>query len=374
MSGPLHILHVFSTFKPAGPQVRTAAIVNALGSRAVHTFLAMDGDASASKRINENIQFSVIQPPPRGPVPLQLAALWRVIHAVKPDLVVTYNWGAIESVAVSIARLCPVIHTEDGFGPDEAVKLHSRRVWVRRLLLPRIHCTVVPSRTLLKIARDKYRLPAGKVRLIVNGVDPDKFHPARDPELRSQLGCGEDTVVIGYLGYLRPEKNLSLLLEAFARAGMDNSRLILIGDGDQRRALEQEAREFGISGRVVFTGHVSQPARYFAALDLFAMSSFTEQMPMSLLEAMACGLPVICTDVGDSGDLAGGVPPAVVPSGDLEAYTHSISLLACDGGLRKKLGDANRQRCLRDFTLDRMVREYEDVYFAAAGRSRSGSA
>jgi glycosyltransferase involved in cell wall biosynthesis len=285
--------------------------------------------------------------------------------------VVTYNWGAIESVAVSIVRHCPIIHTEDGFGPDEAVKLHSRRVWVRRLLLPRVHCTVVPSRTLLKIASDKYRLSAGKVRLIVNGVDPIRFQPARDPELREQLGCGEDTVVFGYVGYLRPEKNLLLLLEAFARAGIDNSRLILIGDGDQRGALEQKARELGISDSVVFAGHVSQPDRYFAVLDVFTMSSITEQMPISLLEAMACGLPVICTDVGDSGELAGGVPPAVVPSRDLDAYTHSICLLAGDSTLRKKLGDANRQRCLRDFTLDRMIHQYEEVYFAAAGRSLS---
>ena len=371
MPGPLNILHVFPTFKPGGSQVRTIAIVNAMGTRAAHTFLAMDGDASASGRINANVRFQVIQPPPHRPALLQILALWHLIGQLQPNLVITYNWGAIESVAASIARLCPVVHTEDGFGTDEAVKLHLRRVWARRILLPRAYCTVVPSRTLLKITRDKYRLPAGKVRFIVNGVDTDRFHPSRDPELRAELGCDEATIVFGYVGSLRAEKNIGLLLDAFARARIDNSRVILIGDGDKRRLLEEKARDLAISDRVVFTGEVSQPARYLAAVDVFTMSSVTEQMPLSLLEAMACGLPVICTDVGDSGELAGGIPPAVVPSGDLEAYTHSIRLLAGDAGLRQRLGDANRQRCLRDFTLDRMVREYEEVYFAAAGRSRS---
>ena len=118
--------------------------------------------------------------------------------------------------------------------------------------------------------------------------------------MRQQWGIDDETVVYGFAGGLRGEKNLHLLLKAFGEAALpDNSHLALVGDGPDRAELEQLAARLGIGPRVSFRGHASDMSQVMPAFDVFVMSSRTEQTPNALLEAMACGLPVIATDVGD---------------------------------------------------------------------------
>jgi L-malate glycosyltransferase len=145
---PLHLLHVFSTFKAAGPQIRFASIANALGTEFRHTIVAMDGNYDAAQRLDSTLTIT-LQPPPFDKGSLLCSLTMReVVRHVHPDLTLTYNWGAMDAVAGSrLAAVCPTIHTEDGFNPDEAVALKSRRVLARRLLLngPRRHCSRSPE-------------------------------------------------------------------------------------------------------------------------------------------------------------------------------------------------------------------------------------
>lgn len=177
----MHILHAFSTFSGGGPQFRMAGIMNRLGPEFRHTITAMDGKFAARDRIAPEVCVATVPPPPRGNALAYPLRLRRLVSEVRPDLLVTYNWGAIDMVAAGLlARVCPVLHHEHGFGPDESVRLKSRRVWARRLLLRPIAATVVPSRVLERIALAQYRLPPGKIRFIANGVDVDWFRPHRD--------------------------------------------------------------------------------------------------------------------------------------------------------------------------------------------------
>ena len=129
-------------------------------------------------------------------------------------------------------------------------------------------------------------------------------------------------------------------------------------------------REEGIGEQVLFTGKISDPAQCLAAFDVFVLSSCTEQTSNSLLEAMACGLPAISTDVGDSSAMLGGSgPPVIVPSGDLSAFTNALRVLADSPELRERLGVANRQRCFESYRLEDMIREYEALYEAACQSS-----
>jgi glycosyltransferase involved in cell wall biosynthesis len=119
---------------------------------------------------------------------------------------------------------------------------------------------------------------------------------------------------------------------------------------------------------MMFVGTTPDTAPYYAAMDVFVLSSVTEQMPMSLLEAMACGLPAMCTDVGDIREMLGRPgAPVLVPSGNLEAYMSSLQSLAVDTELRQRLGRQNRERCVAEYSLEKMVREYEEEYRAAYG-------
>jgi glycosyltransferase involved in cell wall biosynthesis len=368
---PLHIHHVFSTFNLGGLEARTCTLMNLLGDEFRHTVTATDGNYAAVARIAPGVQFNVVESPVgKGSLfyPFRFSNLLR---AVQPDLLVTYNWGAFDAVlAAAMDSICPVVHTEDGFNPDEATRLKSRRVWARRLVLNQISAVVVPSRTLRDIALDTYHLRAGMVHWIPNGVDPDQYGPSDREQWRAGWGCTGDDFLIGFVGRLSAEKNLGLLLRAVAICRFPNARIVLVGRGPCRAELEALTGELGLGGRVTFAGFLPDPRGCYGAFDLFAMSSATEQMPLSLLEAMAASLPVICTAVGDSAEILGNPGwPSTVPAGDVDAYVRSLRELYADRALRGSLGARHRRRCVETYSRERMVARYRQVYLAATGRS-----
>jgi glycosyltransferase involved in cell wall biosynthesis len=289
------------------------------------------------------------------------------LRQARPDLVLTYNWGAIEALlTVQLSRLCPAIHHECGFGHDEAVSRKPRRNLARRLLLPAAAATVVVSKTLAGIARQEFHIPEAKLRWIRTGVDTERFQPGTGDDWRRHHGVARQEFLIGFAGRLSPEKNLPLLLTAFAESRLQHSRLALLGEGPERTNLELLANRLGLGGRVLFLGESDDVPAFLQALDLFALSSSTEQTPNSLLEAMSCGLAAISTDVGDCADiLAATGPPSVVPPGDVHGYAESMRQWESGVELRRRLGEQNRNRCLELYSFPRMVNDYADVYRAA---------
>lgn len=362
-SGPAEILHVMWAFETGGAEMRLVQLANAMGRRFRHRILPLSGRASAQVRFEPGVDWE-IEPAPEKSSPRGFARLFR---RLRPALVQTYNWGAFDAaVGCVLARVCPLLHTEDGFGADEAGGLKLRRVLARRVVLRFARRVVAPSRTLERIALEQYRLPERIVRRIPNGVDCLRFRPGRNDALRRELGIGEEEFVAGTVGHLRAEKDYGLLLRAFAAPGIEG-RLVIAGEGPERSSLKRLAGELGLSGRVLFPG-VVDPAPWYRMFDLFAMSSMTEQMPLALLEAMAAGLPALCTDVGDTAwmlDEAG--PPAVVKRGDVEGYVAALRRWAGDAALRREAGARNRARCEREFSLERMVERWRALYEECLG-------
>ena len=176
-------------------------------------------------------------------------------------------------------------YNECGFGPDEAAALVRRRLWTRRVILNAIFQTVVTSRTMLSLARREYKIRPGKVRLIQTGVDVSRFQPRRNEAGRAELGVGADIVLFGYLGGLRPEKNLGFLLRAFRAAELPNAKLVFAGDGPCRPELERLVAELSLADRVVFAGHQPDPVRYLSLLDVFVTSSTPKTDSNALVEA-----------------------------------------------------------------------------------------
>ena len=364
MSKPPRFLHIFPSFEPGGSQLRMATIINSLGSSVSHGIMAINGNFTAAYKLDPGIEVEMIPPPPKRRTWSLPFALLRRIKRFGPDLLLTYNWGAIDAVlGARLGTRIPVIHNECGFNIDEARRLRTSRVVMRRLLLRTIRCTVVTSRSMLRIALKEFHLPRARVRFIQSGVDAQRFRPARNIAWRESHGVGDSELLFGYVGGLRPVKNLNLLLRSFAAAGLPNSRLVLFGDGPCRSELEELVRSCRMSEKVLFAGYVRDPPPCYAALDVFVMSSVSEQTPNALLEAMACGLPALCTNVGDvSALLAASEPPAVVAVNDEAAFAESMRVLASQADLRRSWGERNRKRCLEHYSVERMVREYAALY------------
>ena len=247
-AGPERVfLHVFSTFRVGGPQVRFAAMANHWGSRYRHLIAAMDNAHDCATRLagDVNYQLVPVKHQPRRP----LASLWRFRRALgrlAPDTLITYNWGATEWALANRGRRCRHIHIEDGFGPEEAHRQLRRRVLFRRLALAGAEHVVLPSRVLERIARDVWRLRADQVLYVPNGVDCAHLAQAPDADLVTRFGLDQAKIVIGTIAGLRAEKNLGRLIRAFAALDVPGARLVIAGDGSERPGLEQLARSLGL--------------------------------------------------------------------------------------------------------------------------------
>ncbi len=350
---PAHLLWVFPGFGVGGAQVRFAALANHLGPAVRHTVVSLNGELACLEKLDPGLD---VRTPASGHAGGRMAAsilnARRLLAAAQPDCVVTSNWGAIEwAIGARLARLRHV-HSEDGFGPEERSSQIPRRVLTRRLAL-RGSTLVLPSQTLARIARSQWRLPERRLRLIPNGIDLARFSGAAP----MPLPAGEGPVV-GTVAALRPEKNLGRLLRAFAvLRARRAARLVIVGDGPERPGLEALAATLGIAADAHLVGHSTASERWLAGFDAFALSSDTEQMPLSLLEAMAAGLPAVCTDVGDVRDMvAGENAPFVTPLDDNAFANGLLRLMAADG---RSVGLANKARARALYGEKRMFAAWE---------------
>ena len=360
-----HLLHVMPSFDVGGIQVRLVRALNRLAGRYRHTLVALDGKFGARKLLDgeQGIAF-------RTPGQMSLLdplALWsraKAIRAVVADLLITYNWGSMDwAMANLIGSRLRHVHFEDGFGAEEADRQFVRRRLYRRLALNGAAAVVVPSHKLVAIASSSWGVPRRRIRRISNGVDAMRFiHPALPAHPAVIKRSGE--TLVGTVAPLRPEKNIARLIRAFADvAGRYPIQLVVAGEGIERPALEALVGRLDLGDRVTFLGQVASPETVLQTLDVFALTSQTEQMPFSLLEAMAAGLPVLATDVGDIGEI---VAPEnrrfVTPRDDELQLATNLGELVADPMLRKRIGDANRSRALTEYREEAMIAELDAIF------------
>jgi L-malate glycosyltransferase len=361
---PRHFVHVFPSFGIGGVPLRMARVINHFGARLRHTVISLDNNLEAAQSFAGDLDVRLMAAgrDRRGLV-RTLVESAAALRRLRPDLLITYNWGAIEWAMAN--RLRPIarhMHFEAGFGKEEADSQLPHRVMFRRWALARCVKVVVPSRVLEDFARRVWKLPAAQVAYIPNGVDVGRFaDPARDAIGGFIRRPGE--LVVGTVAPLRREKNIGRLLRVFA--SLDPSlpaRLVIAGDGAERQALTRVAGEFGIAERVIFTGRVA-PEAVLGTFDLFALSSDTEQMPNALLEAMAASRAVAAVDVGDVRSILCEENRHFVAARDDEAaFAAVLSRLLRDPAKRIELGRRNRERVVAAFSQARMFTAYSLIF------------
>jgi glycosyltransferase involved in cell wall biosynthesis len=224
----------------------------------------------------------------------------------------------------------------------------------------------VPSRELERIALDTWHQPRWRVRLIPNGIDTRAFAatPKRDGIAGLVKRKGERW--LGTLAGLRKVKNLPVLVRALATLP-DHWQLVIAGEGPERAAIVAEAERLGLDHRVHLPGFV--PAQKIAGLfDLFALSSLSEQFPISVVEAMAAGLPVAAPRVGDvAAMVASDNGPFLSDPGDEAALLDAIDRLAADDTARARIGAANRQKARAEYDETLMIERYRTLYWTLMG-------
>lgn len=370
----IHILHLHSTFNLGGKEARAVRLMNAFGDRARHTIVsAMPDQLAARDAIAKGIKYEIaMDPPPLSgrPSVKRYEAIARYMKRF--DLVLTYNWGAIDGVMAARVfgrDLPPIVHHEDGFNQDEATRLNPVRNMYRRIALPAANALVVPSEKLQQVALTQWRQPPDRLRRIANGVQTGLYAGKPDPKLIPQLQKRrEGQIVIGAVAGLRPVKDLPMLVRACA--GLNSRfKLVIVGEGPERQAILDTAESMAIEDDVILTGFLPDPHRYMGLFDIFALSSKSEQAPISVIEAMAAGLPVVAPPVGDVPVMVSAYNRQyIAPEHSEVAIRDRIDILAKHPDLREYIGKANRERARALYDEAEMVASYGRLYGEAMGR------
>ena len=270
-----------------------------------------------------------------------------------------FVYGQIAALASARLR---VVFTEHGRLSDGAPSRKRRLV---NPLLGRLAGSLYAVSDDLRRHMLAEGFPAARVSVIRNGIDPGPAPTPADRErARRLLGVSPDAFAIGTVARFDPVKDLTALLDAFItlRATVPHAELVLIGDGPERARLERHAGEAGVAHAVHFGGYRGDARRLLPGLDVYVNSSTTEGISLTILEAMAAGLPVVATSVGGTPEVVSGGTGLLVPARSAGALATALGALADDPDRCEALGKAGRTRLRREFTLDRMVDQYRRVY------------
>lgn len=364
------ILHLHSSFNLGGKEARAVQLMNHFGGAARHVILSAVPDAlGAQSEIDRSLRVDFpgdAAPALYGkPEPGRYMRLARYMQNF--DLVLSYNWGSMDGVMAhrllsSFMPLPPLIHHEDGFNEDETEKRNWKRNAFRAQALKGAEAVIVPSKVLTEISRNEWRVAAEKLHHIPNGINVALYQwPPQQgsfPGLKRKMG----EVIVGTIAGLRAVKNLPRLVRAVSAAG-PNVRLAIAGEGPERSAILAEAERQGMADRLVMPGFLTDPARYVGHFDIFALSSDSEQLPISLIEAMAAGLPAISTDVGDVRNMVSDENRRfIVAKNDEAGFAEGLRQLIGSAKLRAEIGAANRNLAASVYDEEKMFACYRKLY------------
>jgi len=306
-----------------------------------------------------------------GSVLRQLSALFR---QYRPAVVHTHIIGLNYAYPLMLRYRTPArVHTVHSFAQREVgVRVGA---WVRQLAFRYRIGGVVPVAVADEVRasiQQLYGYPDPP--LIPNGIPTDEYAP--DPDRRTQWrqahGIEPHATVLTHIGRFAPPKNHKLLIEAFAQVRSNAPLyLLLVGGGELENAVREQVVGLGLQSRVRFLGVRTDVADILRASDVFVLSSRVEGNPLSVMEAMAAGLPVVSTAVGGVPELVrNGETGLLVPSEDAGALTRALQVLVDDPMRRQAMGEAARQHAVAHFDIRHTVRGYERLYEALLHKNR----
>ncbi len=354
------LLHVGSV-EWGGAEVMVRNLLGALGDHVRPTLMGVD--SGVLERVVEGRPTTEVLRVPRIVGSRDWATVRdhrRVMRRARPDVVqlnlpVPFSepWTLLGASTLPGVRVIAVEHLPM---PMPSAKLRA----VRRVLDPRLAAEVAVGGPAARELEGLRHRPPGSIRVVWNGVPVPVpgAAPARPRGAR---------VLVGGVGRLHEQKGFDVLVRALALLPHD-VHVVLVGDGPEAGALRALARDLGVADRLTLTGWVERPSSWYAALDVLAMPSRFEGLPLVLLEALHVGVPVVATPVGSIGDaVRDGDTGLLVPVGDAEALAAAVGRLVSEADLGRRIAVAGRALAAERFTVAAMARSYEALYDEVLG-------
>lgn len=365
-----HLMQVVLSLAPGGAERLVIDISRHLAGRFDLTVCCLDDDGAWAPEVRAaGIEVVALRRAPgfRPGVGRRIAHLARqrgvdLLHCHQ------YSPFVYGRIAKAFHPSLGLIYTEHGRLSDAPPS------WKRQLvnpLLSQFDGAIVAVSDDLRQYMNRSRFPGARVAVVRNGIDITPLPgPADRQRARQRLGIGNDVFVIASVARLDPVKDFPAMLEAYAaaRRSLPPSRLLLIGDGPERAALAERAARADLAGSVDFLGMRDDARALLCAADLYANSSISEGVSITILEAMTAGVPVVATSAGGTPEvLADGVAGVLVPVRSPARLAQAMIALANDPARRARLAIVGRRRVETSFAVQRMVAEYVQLYHRYLG-------
>jgi len=363
----MRVLHLLSSTGFHGAETMAAALVRELAAAGVENhvgvFRSHDGSNSDILEVVRDVLDGAAVFPCRGKLDWRaLRALRRYVRRQKIDVVHSHkyktNFYAIAACAGLKRALISTCH--NWLGTSAKMRFYAA---LDKRILSLFDGVVGVSEEVAGELR-KY-VDADKVSKIDNGIDVERFMAATSkPHAKQALGIG-DRPVIGFVGRLAPDKAVSDLIRAL-RMLHDRGvpgELLVVGDGECAAALQETAGALGVAAQVHFLGRRDDTPAIYPAMDVFVLPSLKEAFPMVLLEAMAAGVPIVATDVGDASYiLERGACGTIVAPGDVSGLSRAIERSFAEPQTARALAVTARERVRRCFSSSAMGHRYRQLY------------
>lgn len=354
------VAHLTYSFNIGGlERVIVNLIHSSRGDNVRHIIITQTPGQALAAQLGDGVEFYCLDKLPGNDITSHLR-LYRLLRQLKPDVLHTYNFGTFEyQLAAWLARVPVRIHAEHGRDGEYDERVRKRRTRVRKLVLPFVNHFVVVSPDLEQWAQRDLQLEPPKLQFVYNGIDTKAFACTHQPDPAQPF-----TFIA--VGRLAEVKNHTLLIDAFARLRERTQqpiRLQIVGDGPMHDVLATKITDMQLAQEVTLLGSRDDIPQLMCAANAFVLSSNYEAMPMTALEAMASGLPVIATDVGGVSNIVRhGETGLLVPPGDPEAMAKAMLQTLTQHDDITAMARHAQQITNETFSANAMKRHYLQLY------------
>ncbi|MFH1942970.1 MAG: glycosyltransferase [bacterium] len=365
MKKKINVLQLIEGFGWGGAEKKLLELVQRMDREVFSTTVCSLGLYEHIGQQFENIRAKVVRIARKRRVDFSLIPkVAGLIKENRIDVVMTNLFYAdmIGAIAGKLANVGAIFFWEASPVPEW---LWKRRLWPYMLAVRLCDRVIAVSDSTAQFLREKRGVPADKISVIPYGVDLNRYSLSNNSDVRRKLGIHGSDRVIGVVARLHPGKGHAYLIDAAQRIAKEFAmvKFVLVGEGDARKDLEERVRRKRLENHFLFLGYRDDVPDIIGAFDIFMLPSLHEGFPNVILEAMACGKPVVATAVGGSVEaVVDGVTGYLVPPKDSEAMQNRLLYLLKDRDLAKQMGDAGRARVEEHFSLEKQVDGFEQLF------------